>query len=179
MRKFAIKVVCDKTACETLHTVFFTFHFEKFPVGQIFYTTSDLDVFIFWGSFHLILLNKRKFIASCLDLSRHRNWTRTRIAQVRIRRSRDESSNGGSVLAISCSIIERGALVLVQQIHFAPGSNENRHNSRVITGGQVQRWTLITIQSVDVGSCLDESVHDCGRALELGSKMQGGHLGGK
>ena len=68
---------------------------------------------------------------------------------------------------------------LVQQIHFAPGSNENRHNSRVPIGGVVQRRLLITIQSVDIGSCLDESVHDCGRVLEPGSKVQGGELGGK
>ena len=37
----------------------------------------------------------------------------------------------------------------------------------------------MTLQSVDVGSCLDESAHDCGTAgLEPGSKVQGGHLGG-
>ena len=42
----------------------------------------------------------------------------------------------------------------------------------------MQRWLLITIQSVDVGSCLAESAHHCGRALEEDSKVQGGHLGG-
>ena len=37
---------------------------------------------------------------------------------------------------------------------------------------------MITIQSVDVGTCLDEGVHHCGRALEVDSKVQGGQLGG-
>ena len=36
VRKFATKVVCDKTACKTLRTVFFTFQFENFSVGQFF-----------------------------------------------------------------------------------------------------------------------------------------------
>ena len=37
----------------------------------------------------------------------------------------------------------------------------------------------MTLQSIDVGSCLDESAHDCGTAvLEPGSKVQRGHLGG-
>ena len=102
-------------------------------------------------------------------------WT---VAQVRIRASRHESGYRGSVLTNPCSTKQRWDLDRVQQIHFAPGSNENRHNSRVITGGVVQRWLLITIQSVDVGSCLAESAHHCGRALEQGSKVQGGQLGG-
>ena len=42
----------------------------------------------------------------------------------------------------------------------------------------MQRRLLITIQSVDVGSCLDEGAHHCGRALEVDSKVQGGQLGG-
>ena len=100
-------------------------------------------------------------------------------AQVRIRGSSHESCDRGSVLAHPCSIIQRWLLPPVQQIHFAPASNENRHNSRVLIGGQVQRWLLITIQSVDVGARLDESVDNCGRALEPGNKMQGGQLGGK
>ena len=100
------------------------------------------------------------------------------VAQVRIRASRHESGYRGSVLTNPCSTKQRWDLDRVQQIHFAPGSNENRHNSRVITGGVVQRWLLITIQSVDVGSCLAESAHHCGRALEQGSKVQGGQLGG-
>ena len=37
---------------------------------------------------------------------------------------------------------------------------------------------MITIQSVDVGTCLEEAAHYCGRALEVDSKVQGGHLGG-
>ena len=37
---------------------------------------------------------------------------------------------------------------------------------------------MITIQSVDVGSCLAESADNCGRAFEVDSKVQGGHLGG-
>ena len=101
------------------------------------------------------------------------------LAQVRIRGSAHESCDRGSVLAHPCSIIQRWLLPPVQQIHFAPASNENRHNSRVLIGGQVQRWLLITIQSVDVGSCLAESADYCGRALEHGSKVQGGQLGGK
>ena len=61
------------------------------------------------------------------------------LAQVRIRCSALESCDHGLILAIIYSIIQRGELVDVQQIHFAPGSNENRHNSRVQIGGQVQR----------------------------------------
>ena len=94
-------------------------------------------------------------------------------AQVRICLCVHERCDRGSARAPSCSTEQRRLLPLVQQIHLAPGSNENRHNSRVPLGGQVQRWPVITIKSVDVGSCLAESVHDCGRALEEGSKMQG------
>ena len=101
------------------------------------------------------------------------------LAQVRIRCSALESCDHGLILAIIYSIIQRGELVDVQQIHFAPGSNENRHNSRAQIGGQVQSWPLITIQSVDVASCPDEWADDSGRALEPSSKVQGGHLGGK
>ena len=100
------------------------------------------------------------------------------LAQVRIRGSAHESCDRGSVLANSCSIIQRWELEIVQKINFAPGSNENWHNSRVPLGGEVQRWLVITIQSVDVGTCLDEAAHHCGRALEVDSKVQGGRLGG-
>ena len=100
------------------------------------------------------------------------------VAQVRIRASRHESGYRGSVLTNPCSTKQRWDLDRVQQIHFAPGSNENWHNNRVPLGGEVQRWLVITIQSVDVGTCLDEGAHHCGRALEVDSKVQGGHLGG-
>ena len=79
----------------------------------------------------------------------------TRVAQVRIRGSAHESCDRGSVLAQPSSKIQRWALQPVQQIHFAPGSNENRHDSRVPHGGVVQRRLLITIQSVDVATCHD------------------------
>ena len=77
---------------------------------------------------------------------------------------------------VLCSIEQRWPLATVQHVWVCTGLQEHRHCLRVREGSIMQGGILRTSSCVDIGAGFDQRSHNWGRALELGSEVQSGHL---
>ena len=101
------------------------------------------------------------------------------VAQVRVASCFEDGDHRLRVI-VECSVEQRRPIGFAQEVHlYHIRRQENRHSSRVPRGGNMQRWSLPIIESIDWSSSFNQCSHTWTRLVIHCSKVESGQLSGK